>query len=591
MQKNTRKIIVKLNHFAFKTAIILLGFSIITLKNAIAADSCTCTAPYYNYATIYEAFADTSRCCRGYKIERNISLSRSLTTSGPYSNVTVVGNYFSIKPSELFDASYAFLNDNTQKFLNIDHVGRHYNGAEGSAGFTGFSGTIINNTGTTTIESSVFNDNTLNKSGDTSFVWNKGKLILNNVLVINNTTHIGSKAFFHNTGSGEIYINNSYFTNNGTVNKYLIYNSKSTNKLSIKNSVFKDNDADIISGASGANYMFDISDSDFSGNNNSMVYIKKGKANITNCNFTNGSGIYYTGGTLNIYSTTKDSSIYKIEGTSSTDQVNIYSTRSVTVENTNSGLNINQTIDNTDYTGNVIIGQISATDNTLKKAVTVHNGYVEFTGYASMHRLILDSHPATCKFSYTHTNGQDVKIESLEINSSNNVFDFQNNAIQDHIELADQTNVAPGEDPEGELKINANVELRIDVDLANRQSDYFYADTLSSLISGSGKFVINDIKIIGQAAEKTTIVRVADANLASRFLLNVNVVDSGREIYFISYDNGYLTFEKNSDITRHTCVRTPSSCEDLGFTDTEYLGKDFCSPCPTNGSFFRCLPN
>ena len=257
-------------------------------------------------------------------------------------------------------------------------------------------------------------------------------------------------------------------------------------------------------------------------------------------------------------------------------------------------MDINKAETGKQYTGTVTLGGFNS--EGAGKTVTIHNGTVVINGYSTIGTLRLQDSPVTFKYNATVSSGstQDLKLENFYASGSHTL-DFQNNAIQNKIELADKNN-----SQSGNLTLNGTITLKIDVDLATGAADYLYTATQSSLVNISGSFNLNDINLLSSTSGSTTSIKICDSVLKGHFNLGVTSISLDNNLYSISYqeksDGGYLVFTReNEDVRDTACVRTPE-CRALGFTtevnDIASLGKTaFCSPCPTNGSLYKCIKN
>lgn len=575
------------NKFAVFNYNKLLLCSTVCLMGTFFCNSADAT--YYDYADIYEAFADTTQLDRGYELNSNLSMEQGVTIARQSSSqspvFTLKGNGYGIATKTSVTGP-AFNIDSSNKTLNIQNVGQGSSGNIVKSGFYDKNSTWFTNSGILNISSSAINNNSLTADGNTAIVWNGKTANLSDVHFSNNSTTLEDKGLIHNTSSGIMTINNSYFMNNS--GRYLINNSQTGNTLNINNSRFSGNTAII-----GNKGTLNISSSVFSNGTASELHITSGVAKLTDTDFTNNSGIYFTGGNLSIYATGKNVTVSKLNSDSSTP-VYIRTTTRINIPSIRGNMDINKAETGKQYTGTVTLGGFNS--EGAGKTVTIHNGTVVINEYSTIGTLRLQDSPVTFKYNATVSSDstQDLKLENFYASGSHTL-DFQNNAIQNKIELADKN-----DSQSGNLTLNGTITLKIDVDLATGAADYLYTATQSSLVNISGSFNLNDINLLSSTSGSTTSIKICDSVLKGHFNLGVTSISLDNNLYSISYqeksDGGYLVFTReNEDVRDTACVRTPE-CSALGFTtevnDIASLGKTaFCSPCPTNGSLYKCVKN
>lgn len=571
------------NKFAVFSYNKLLLCSTVCLMGTFFSNSADAT--YYDYTDIYVAFADKTQLDRGYELNSNLSMEKTVTIARESSYqapvFTLKGTGYGIT-TENSVTGPAFNIDDSNKTLNIYNVGQGYSGNIEKNGFYEKNSTWFNNSGILNISSSAINNNSLTANGNTSIVWNNKTASLSDIHFSNNSTAVTDKGLLHNTSSGTMTINNSYFLNNS--GRYLINNSQTGNTLNINNSQFSGNTAIIYNKGT-----LNISSSSFSNGTESELHISGGVTRLTDTNFTNNSGIYVAAGNLSIYATGKNVTVNKLKSDSSTP-VYIRTTKNINIPSIYGNIDINKAETGKQYAGTVTLGGFGSAGSG--KNVTINNGTVFINEYSTIGTLRLPDSPVTFKYNATvlSDSTQDLKLENFYASGSHTL-DFQNNAIQNKIELAG---------PSGNLTLNGTITLKIDIDLASSSADYFYTNTQQSLVNISGSFNLNDINLLSSTNSSTTSIKVCDSVLKSHFNLGITSISLDNNLYSISYqeksDGGYLVFTReNEDVRDTVCVRTPE-CKALGFTtkvsDIALLGKTaFCSPCPTNGSLYKCIKN
>lgn len=443
--------------------------------------------------------------------------------------------------------------------LEINNVGDKNNPA--SKGFNGFSGghggVITVYDGTLTVNNSVFTDNQASQYGgavhsqdstvtisNSVFSRNKASEMYggaingdNGTLTVSDSTFDGNEAQSGGAilgGSDSLSITNSIFTNNKATNDGSAI-AVTGDKAVISNSKFIGNSAGRFGGAI-LNYGTDaatISDSIFEGNTANGENAQGGAIFARDMDIiANASDTVFTGNTVN----GKSNALY------------VANYRTVNLNAGDHKIIFNDGID----------GDEGATININKSGVAFGDSTAPTDGIVEFNNLVenntVNLYSGTLKLgSYAggEVNGKTVAASSGSFDSSVNF-----NVHGGKLDLTDgeirETNL-------GNVNLQENLELGIDVALTDEKADTIKADS----VSGDGKINISDFNILNDTDKNVVEVAVTEDdklyNALSLGKTNVSVGDDVQKNYLITYGNGKLKF--GNDQSLETAVKLNTSPE------------------------------
>ena len=490
---------------------ILLGYTLDNTQLLLSAGA----------STLAQAVQDTM-AERIYTMSEDENVTTNLGTMGGGSGATLTINGGG---HDINGNNNAGITVNNGQSLNVNNVG-----SDGTKGFNGFSydyGGAIVNQGTATITDSTFSGNSASMFGG---------------VVVN---------------QGTATITSSTFTGNETKSGGVIYNQGGT--VTITGSTFSGNSADENGGAI-LNYGTEtITGSAFTGNkagNTGGVILNHGITTITGSDFSGNSadntgGAIENFGAVNIIADSTDTTFTgnTANGVSNAlYNISLSSGGSGGITNLNAGsakIVFNDGIDGRDGTININNTGIKLADGTTDAPT---NGTVELNNTVKNNTVNL--YNGTLKLGHYEGGTIDVNGTPTQVAASSGNFDssvdfnVKGGSLTLQDEGARTTNL-------GNITLENDLQLAIDADLANSQSDMITGTVVNA---NDHNIIISNLNILSDSTVSILETQVADDNLKSVVELATDAAvthASGvNKNYMLSYDNtdGMLTFNSLVDL-------------------------------------------